>query len=55
MRIFITLREVLERCNDWGKFCTDKGYSVYCVNEGGGDVEIELSEDDIINYGIIKA
>lgn len=54
MRIIITLEEVLDRCNDWDYFCDEEGYDIYCVNEGGGDIEIYLSEKKAKKYGIIK-
>lgn len=51
--IIISLSEVLEKCNDWAEFCLKEGYSEWCVNEGGGDVEITLSLDKAKEYGII--
>ena len=54
MRISITLEEVLDRCNDWDSFCEKKGWSVWAVNEGGGDIEISLSEEEAKEFGIIK-
>jgi len=54
MRIYLTLGEVLERCNDWETFCDKEGYSVWSVNEGGDDVEICLSESQAKEYGILK-
>lgn len=54
MTIVITLEEVLVRASDWDAFCEEKGYSVWCVNEGGGDNLINLSEKEAIKYGIIK-
>jgi hypothetical protein len=54
MNIYITLSEVLDRCNDWETFCKKEGYSEWCVNEGGGDWEVYLSEQKAIEYGIIK-
>lgn len=54
MKIYITLEEVLDRCNDWDKFCDKEGYSVWAVNEGGGDIDIYLSEEKAKEYGIIK-
>ena len=53
MKILITLQEVLRRCNDWDIFCADKGYSEWCVKEGGGDIEIELTEKEALKYGLI--
>lgn len=54
MKIKTTLGEILEKCYNWSDFCIDKGYSLWCVNEGGGDVEIDLTEEEAIKYGVIK-
>jgi hypothetical protein len=54
MKIFITLEEILERCSDWEDFCEKEGFSEWCVNEGGGDIEICLSEEKAIEYGILN-
>ena len=54
MRITITLEEVLDKCYDWDTFCEEKGWSVWAVNEGGGDTEVYLTEDEAIEYGIIR-
>ena len=54
MRITLTLEEVLHKCNDWEVFCEEKGYSEWAVNEGGGDIEVSLTEEEVIKYGIIK-
>lgn len=53
MRVFITLGDVLNRCEDWELFCQEQGYSEYCVAEGGSEIEIELSEEEIKKYGIL--
>jgi len=55
MTINITLQEILSRCADWDFFCEKKGYSVWAVNEGGGDVDLTLTEDEAIEFGIIKS
>lgn len=54
MTITLTLEKVLDRCNDWEQFCDQEGWSEYAVNEGGGDIEVSLSEEKAIKYGIIK-
>lgn len=54
MQITLMLSQVLDRCNDWNQFCADKGWSEWCVNEGGGNIEVTLSEEEAIKYGIIK-
>ena len=53
MIINATLREILNNCNDWDVFCKDKGWSEWAVNEGGGDVEVELTFEEATKYGII--
>lgn len=53
MKILITLGEVLRRCNGWEEFCQQKGYSVWCVNEGADKHEIKLTEEEAKTYGII--
>lgn len=53
MKILITLSEVLDRCSDWEYFCEEEGWSEWCVNEGGGDTEILLTEEKAIKYGVI--
>ena len=53
MVIKATLREILHSCNDWDKFCEDKGWSIYACAEGGEDIEVELTLPEAIKYGII--
>lgn len=54
MKVVLTLSEVLQRCEDWEKFCDDHGYNVWAIAEGFGDAEIELSEKKAAKYGIIR-
>lgn len=54
MTINTTLGEILRNGNDWDNFCEKEGYSIYCVNEGGGDMEINLTEEQAIEYGLIS-
>lgn len=54
MNISMTLEEVLNRCNDWDYFCAEEGWSVWAVNEGGGDIDVSLSEQQCYKYGILK-
>jgi hypothetical protein len=49
----IKLEEVLKHCNDWKFFCWEEGWSEWCVNEGGGDIEIVLTKEKLIKYGLI--
>ena len=49
----MNLQEVMDTCKDWDKFCNDKGFSVYAVNEGGGHVEVELTIQEAYNFGIV--
>jgi hypothetical protein len=41
----ITLSEAQELF-DWTAFCDKFGYSVWAVNEGGGDVQVEICVED---------
>jgi len=54
MIIITTLKEVLDKCNDWEYFCKEEGWSEWTVNEGGGDVEIQLTDRQCYKYGLIK-
>lgn len=54
MRITITLSEILDKCSNWEYYCEDAGYSVWAVNEGGGDIEVTMTEKEAKKYGIIK-
>ncbi len=54
MTIHLTLEEALNRCNDWTALCAAKGWSEYAVREGGGDIEIVLTEEEALEYGIIN-
>lgn len=51
----LTLEEILEQGNDWEKFCKDKGWSEWAVNEGGGDIEVNLTLDEAAEYGIVPS
>jgi len=50
----MNLQEIMDTCNDWDKFCEMKGFSVYAVNEGGGDVGVELTTQEAHKLGIVK-
>lgn len=54
IEITLTLSDVLERCHDWETFCEEQGWSVYAVNEGGGDCEVRLSIEDARKYGLLR-
>ena len=53
MDLSLSLKEVLEQCSDWLYFCDEEGWDVYCVNEGGGDIEVSLSYEQSKKYGLI--
>lgn len=53
MRINLTLSEVLDRCNNWLAFCERFGWSEWAVNEGGGDIEVSLTEEEAMEFGLI--
>ncbi len=46
MIITMTLQEVMNTCLDWEKFCDMKGFEYYTVNEGGGDIEVDLTTSE---------
>ena len=50
----LTLSEILHTCKNWDTFCEFHGYSLWAVNEGGGDVEVFLSENQAHHLGIVK-
>ena len=50
----MTLQEVMDICPDWENFCEVKGFSVWAVNEGGGDVVVELTTLEAHKLGIVK-
>lgn len=54
MKIHTTLEEILDKCNDWETFCQEEGWSVWAVNEGGGNTEVCLDEEKAKKYGLIK-
>ena len=54
MTITFTLEEILSRCKDWEYFCQEEGWDVWAVNEGGGDVQVSLSEEQCVKYGLFK-
>jgi len=45
----ITLQEALDlsSLDSWEGFCDLKGYSYFVVNEGGGDIEVEITIDEL--------
>ena len=54
MKVLITYSELLNRCNDWILVCDELGLSEWVCNEGGGDIEVTLSEEQAKKYGLIK-
>ena len=50
----MTLSEVLDKCNDWDYFCKEEGWGEWAVAEGGGNVEVYLTEEQCYKYGILK-
>jgi hypothetical protein len=49
----MNLQEIMDTCNDWPQFCQLKGFCVYSVNEGGGDVDVELTIQEAHALGIV--
>lgn len=52
MLIYCTLSEILQY-GDWEKFCKGKEVNEYAVNEGGGDIEVVLTPEEIVKYGLL--
>ena len=53
MKIYTTLKEVLDNCSDWELFCEEKGWSEWAVADGGGDCEVTLTIEEAKRYGLI--
>lgn len=51
--MILTLQEVMDTCKDWDKFCDIHGFNVYSVNEGGGDVQVNLTTQEAHKLGIV--
>lgn len=54
MTINLTLKEALDKCSDWNAFCNEFGYGEWVVNEGGGHIEVSMTEQQALDHGIIK-
>jgi len=55
VKIKITIREMLNRSNDFDGLCSEVGLNPWCMNEGlatGDEVE-EIDEDVAKRYGLI--
>ncbi len=50
----MSLQEIMDTCSDWELFCEQTGFSVYAVNEGGGDITVELTTQEAHKFGIVK-
>ncbi len=53
--IHTTLSEILSRLHhdEWERFCKDFGWSTWVVNEGGGHIEVVLTEEQAKDYGVM--
>ena len=54
MKIVITLAEVLSKCDDWEKYCNERGYDTWIAADGGGDIEDTLTEEEAFEYGLFN-
>lgn len=52
-KISFTLQEILSNGNNWCEFCDEYGINEYAVNEGGGDVSIDVLISDAKRWGLI--
>ena len=50
----MTLKEIIDTCQNWEAFCDMKGYDYSAVNEGGGHIEVELTTKEAHDLGIVK-
>jgi hypothetical protein len=53
--VTLTLSDILHKlgCPKWDEWCDAKGWSPWCVNEGGGDIEVSMTIDEAKDWGII--
>lgn len=54
MTITLTLDEAARLC-DWNEFCRVAGFDEYARAEGGGDVEMTLTEEQARQLGLLAA
>ena len=50
----MTLSEILNKGNNWLMFCNYFGWSEWVVNEGGGDIEQELTYEEAKMFGLLS-
>ena len=50
----LTLKEIMDSCYNWDRFCELHGFSVYAVEEGGGDVQVSLTIHQAHHLGIVR-
>ncbi len=55
MMIVATLDELIDG-GRWDQFCEDKGWNVWCVNEGlaSSDEKVTLSLDEAKRYNLLE-
>ena len=56
MTITMTLGEILNSLSgcDWEFFCREEGWNEYCCNEGGDHIDVTLTKDKAVKYGLLK-
>ncbi len=56
MKIKVTIREMLEKCNDFDGWCRKVGLNPWCINEGlaTGDEKYKLTVKQAKKYGMLK-
>jgi hypothetical protein len=54
MKITLTLTEAEKKCYDWNDFCSEFGIGYYALNEGYGHTEVEMTEQQALDHGIIR-
>jgi hypothetical protein len=54
MKVLLTLDEALNYVNNWRRFCEITGFSEWSVNEGGGHIEVSLTESEALELGLLR-
>ena len=56
MKITMTLGEILNSLSgsDWEYFCKQEGWSEWACNEGGDHIQVTLTKDKAIEYGLLN-
>lgn len=50
----MNLQEISDTCKNWDLFCKMKGFDYYALNEGGGNIHVELTIQEAHKLGIVS-